>query len=192
MPPWGPTNSSPVRPGQCRAFLAAAAGDRLYAAWVLAIVCGMRRGELCGLKWSKVDLDSGVVHVHWQRAVANGMVDGGVVEKEPKGKSRRSIAIGPALVELLRAHRDRQRAEESAAGVAYRRGGYVFSKEGGTPYHPKYFTDRFWEGPPLTGLPSRRRILTRTPWLRAVNAATARSPKTHRLRSHGWPRMPNV
>lgn len=138
---------------QCRAFLTAAAHDRLYAAWVLAIVCGMRRGELCGLKWSKVDLDGGVVHVHWQRAVASGMVDGGVVEKEPKGKSRRSIAIGPALVALLRAHRDRQRAEKSLAGVAYRRGDYVFCKEDGTPYHPKYFTDRFRELCMAAGVP---------------------------------------
>lgn len=36
---------------QCATFLRHAAGDRLYAAWVLAVVCGMRRGELAGLKW---------------------------------------------------------------------------------------------------------------------------------------------
>jgi integrase len=130
---------------QCNAFLVGAARDRLYAAWVLAVVCGMRRGELAGLKWSKVDLDNGVVHVHWQRAVASGEVDGGVVEKEPKGKSRRSIAIGPILVAMLREHLDRQRAEVASAAVAYRRGDYVFCKEDGTPYHPKFFTDRFRE-----------------------------------------------
>ena len=103
----------------------------------------MRRGELAGLKWSKVDLDAGVVYVHWQRAVASGEVEGGVVEKEPKGKSRRSIAIGPALVALLRGHRDRQRAEEDLAGIVYRRGGYVFCREDGNSYHPKFYTDRF-------------------------------------------------
>jgi integrase len=103
----------------------------------------MRPGELAVLNWSKVDLDSGVVHVHWQRAVASGVVDGGVVEKEPKGKSRRSVAIGPTLVALLQDHRDRLRVEEDLAGVVYRRGGYVFCKEDGNPYHPKFFTDRF-------------------------------------------------
>ncbi len=130
---------------QCRAFLVAAAGDRLYVAWVLAIVCGMRRGELAGLKWSKMDLDTGVVHVHWQRAVASGAVEGGVIEKEPKGKSRRSIAIGPVLIALLREHLGRQLVEQERAGVAYRRGQYLFCKEDGTPYHPKFFTDRFRE-----------------------------------------------
>jgi integrase len=128
---------------QCAAFLVGATDDRLYAAWALAVVCGMRRGELAVLNWSKVDLDSGVVHVHWQRAVASGVVDGGVVEKEPKGKSRRSVAIGPTLVALLQDHRDRLRVEEDLAGVVYRRGGYVFCKEDGNPYHPKFFTDRF-------------------------------------------------
>jgi integrase len=128
---------------QCSTFLVSAAGDRLDAAWALAVVCGVRRGELAGLKWSKVDLDAGVVYVHWQRAVASGEVEGGVVEKEPKGKSRRSIAIGPTLVALLRSHRDRQRAEEDLAGTVYRRGGYVFCKEDGNPYHPKFYTDRF-------------------------------------------------
>jgi hypothetical protein len=121
---------------QCATFLMGTADDRLYAAWALAVVCGMRRGELAGLKWSKVDLDVGVVYVHWQRAVASGEVEGGVIEKEPEGKSRRSIAIGPALVALLRAHLERQRAEEELAGVVYRRGGYVFCKEDGNPYHP--------------------------------------------------------
>jgi integrase len=109
--------------------------------------------ELAGLKWSKVDLESGVVHVHWQRAVASGQLDGGVVEKEPKGKSRRSIAVGPALVELLREHRERQRDEEELASVAYRRGGYVFSKEDGAPYHPKFFTDRVRELCVAIGVP---------------------------------------
>ena len=36
-------------------FLTFAADDRLYACWLLALVCGMRRGELAGLRWSVVD-----------------------------------------------------------------------------------------------------------------------------------------
>jgi hypothetical protein len=33
---------------QCSAFLVGAADDRLFAASALAVVCGMRRGELAG------------------------------------------------------------------------------------------------------------------------------------------------
>ena len=80
---------------QCGTFLTHTAGDRLHAAWTLAIVCGLRRGELAGLTWPKVDLDRGAIHVHWQRCCAPGVIAGGVVEKGPKGTSRRTVAIGP-------------------------------------------------------------------------------------------------
>jgi len=36
----------------------------LRTAWVLAIVIGIRRGELAGLRWSGVDFDRGVLLVH--------------------------------------------------------------------------------------------------------------------------------
>lgn len=41
---------------EAAAFLQAVRDDRLYAAWALAVVCGMRRGELAGLRWSNIDL----------------------------------------------------------------------------------------------------------------------------------------
>ncbi|MBX7268976.1 site-specific integrase [Micromonospora sp. Llam7] len=128
---------------QCAQFLEYVAGDRLYAAWVLVIVAGMRRGELAGLKWPKIDLERKIVHVHWQRACASGEVEGGVVEKAPKGKSKRSILFGSALGIVLTDHQRGQQKEMADAGLLYKELGYVFCKEDGTPYHPKYFTDRF-------------------------------------------------
>jgi hypothetical protein len=89
----GQPTSNETRTKQCTKFLSAAANDRLYAAWVLVVV--MRRGELAGLKRPKLDLESGVIYVHWQRAVASGEVEGGVIEKEPKGKSKRTAARKP-------------------------------------------------------------------------------------------------
>ena len=124
---------------QCGQFLAGVADDRRYLAWVLVVVCGLRRGELAGLKWPKVDLPSGLLHVRWQRAV----IEGGVLEKEPNGRSRHRLAVGPALIAEFGVHQLRQQSEIDAFGLAYRRGGYVFCKEDGMPYHPKYFTDRF-------------------------------------------------
>ena len=47
-------------------FLAAARTDPLYAAFVLAIALGMRRGEIVGLRWSQVDLDNRVLVVREQ------------------------------------------------------------------------------------------------------------------------------
>ena len=64
------------------------------------------------------------------------------MEKEPKGKSKRAVALGPAVIAELRAHKSREDAEKARAGVIYRDGGYVFCREDGLPYYPKYLTDQ--------------------------------------------------
>lgn len=51
---------------EVRRLLADARGDRLEALYVLAIHCGLRRGELLGLRWSDVDLDTGTLRVSRQ------------------------------------------------------------------------------------------------------------------------------
>ena len=48
---------------QAKATMAAAAGHRLSALYVLALYLGLRRGELLGLRWQDVDLDEGKLEV---------------------------------------------------------------------------------------------------------------------------------
>ena len=48
---------------QARRVLKAAKGERLYALYVLALCLGLRRGELLGLRWEDIDLDSGTLEV---------------------------------------------------------------------------------------------------------------------------------
>src|SRR5262245_7622351 len=105
--PWAAKVSGPHR--KCSQFLDHHGDHRLRAAWVLAIISGLRRGELAGLKWNRLDLDKGIVFVHWQRTATST----GVVEKEPKGKSRRPIALGPAVVAELDEHKAIQHAEKA-------------------------------------------------------------------------------
>lgn len=127
-------------PQESKKFLKFHRDARMYAAWALAVVAGTRRGEIAGLRWSKVDLDQGIVYIHWQRTISGNKV----IEKSPKGKSRRAIAIGPAMVQVLREHRARQDEEKAEAGLIYHDRDYVFCREDGEPYYPRYFTD-VWE-----------------------------------------------
>lgn len=129
---------------QSSAFLLYTRQDRLFAAWALAVVCGLRRGELAGLRWRDIDFDEGTVRVRMQRAVPNG---GGVITKAPKGTSIRDIPIGALMVTVLKVWQAIWRRERAEAGERWQGDDHVFvydrGHSRGRTYHPSYFTHRF-------------------------------------------------
>ena len=145
---------------QAAAFLAHVRSDRLHVGWLLALVCGLRRGELAGLRWKDVDLERGTLSVTTQRTTD---ADARVVEKAPKGTSRRTIDLGTGAVEALRRHRLAQKAEALELGLllmaeagGYTRGydrGYVLTREDGEPYHPQFLTEQFQRAAKQAGVP---------------------------------------
>jgi integrase len=54
---------TPLNPQQARAFLVTAQGDRFEALYVLAVHCGLREGELLGLRWDDLNLETGTLQV---------------------------------------------------------------------------------------------------------------------------------
>lgn len=130
---------------QCRAFLQAIKDEALYVLYLLAIASGMRRGELCGLRWRHVDLDNGIIHVLRQRVAVAG-VPGGVYEDEPKHGSHRDIFIDDAVVAALKRQRERCDRLRDRLGDAYQGEDFVFtSPRHGRPYFPDYVSHRFVE-----------------------------------------------
>lgn len=75
-----PVKSEMWTPEELGRFLEATAGDRLYPLWVLAVTTGMRRGELCGLRWEDIDFEQGTLTVRRARV----MVHGAATETTPK------------------------------------------------------------------------------------------------------------
>lgn len=106
----------------------------------LAAATGMRRGELCGLPWTDVDLDAGVVHVTTARVQAGWeVVTGG-----PKTEAgRRRIDLAAAHVGMLRAWRRKQGARRLEAGPLWTDTGLVFTRDDGAAWHPGTVTDTF-------------------------------------------------
>ena len=113
-----------------RTFLAAAAGDRWEALWLLAATSGMRKGELLGLRWADVDLDRGVVHVTGN--LSRG--PRGLEVMQPKThRSRRPIRLSQATTAALRRHKAAQAAERLQTGASWEDHQLVFCRPTGGP-----------------------------------------------------------
>lgn len=134
---------------QVAAFLEVAVSDRLHAAWLLALLCGLRRGELAGLRWPDVDLEGSVVRITSQRTTD---AEWRVVTKEPKGTSRRSIDLGPLLVAALTAHRHAAEEERRQHGLAGDQQ-LVFVQPDGKGYHPDRLRELFQAVAKRAGVP---------------------------------------
>jgi len=92
----------------------------------LAATTGMRRGEVCGLKWSDVDLETGLVTI--ERAWVSD--DHGQHLSTPKSGKKRTIPLGPFGEEVLADWEAKQRAEWGELGewvVSYTNGDTPFS-----------------------------------------------------------------
>jgi Phage integrase family len=128
---------------QLTTFLNTVTEDALFALWWLTALRGLRRGEACGLRWSELDLEHGVLFVVRNRTTAGYQV----VEGEPKtAAGRRSVALDRRTVKVLREHRRRQaqqRERRIAAGKVWHDSGYVFVGKEGNPLHPGYASGRF-------------------------------------------------
>lgn len=124
---------------EVRQLLNSIEDDRLAHAWHLAL-SGMRRGEIAGLRWADVDMDSRTLTIRNNRVSAGGRS----VEGDPKSfTSRRTLPIPERLHAALIAARERQRIERDLAGSAYRSGTYVVSNEVGDAYSPAVLS-RYW------------------------------------------------
>jgi integrase len=126
---------------ELRTFLEHVKDDRLYAAYVLAATTGMRRGEVMGLRWQDVDLDTARVSISQTLVVVDGY---DVQYSEPKtAKGRRNVALDEQTVKALRKQRERQIVERALWGDAYEDADLVFAKENGAELHPDGFSDAF-------------------------------------------------
>lgn len=137
-------------PEQLGEFLRGAVSNRLYPAFVLAATTGMRRGEVCGLRWADVDLEEGRLSVVGARVVVGYAVE----ESSTKtAAGRRSVRLDVGTVAALRAWRTAQMEERLAWGPAYEASGLLFTKEDGSPIHPQTLSVAFGRLVRKLGLP---------------------------------------
>jgi integrase len=127
----------------------------LAACIVLAADTGARRGELCALRWSKVNLETG--KVRFDRSIGE---DGGVYEKDTKNHQHRVVTLSPPALDVMKRHRAAMAERALAFGIALPDDAFVFSSvpDGAVHWWPSNLSTSFRRLRQRLGLPDSVRL----------------------------------
>ncbi len=109
---------------------------RIYIPALLAVMCGLRRGEIVALRWRSIDLDSrrmSIVETAEQTKAE-------VRQKETKTGRARVVDLSTSVVAELRRHRAAQAEEQLRLGIRPDDNAFVVAQIDGRPIQPNSLT----------------------------------------------------
>ena len=154
-------------------LLAAAAAENnpmMYVVVTLGALCGLRRGEICGLEWKDVDFDRSLLHIrHSLSRRENSTIEDGtyyrifpgtksslVLDHTKTLDSESDIFIPPIAVDALRRMYAWRNKNRLALGPCFKDSGLVTSHEDGRPAEPNWIYTSFIKFLDKLGLPRMR------------------------------------
>lgn len=153
MPRYEKPDITPYDESQVRQLLEHAnrTGDYFAPIWRLLIVSGMRRGELCGLKWSDVDTVGGTITISETRLNVDGQI---IIESPKTRQSRRTVSLdGGTIGELAKFH---NLQNDAKARLGSWHSSYVLTDLDGQPVNPDRVSRLFKRACANAGLPVPR------------------------------------
>lgn len=136
---------------QLRMLFLAVRGEPLEPAVKLAGYLGLRRSEICGLKWENVDLKNGTIAICMARTTIGGVT----INKVPKtNSSMRTLGIsGLSDLEEMLHHMWNEQHQRRLANPRFNPEGFVLVHANGQPYAPDYVSGWFTKFIKAHGLP---------------------------------------
>ena len=113
-------------------FLNVARGDSLYALFYLLLSLGLRRGEVCGLRWENIDLERRSIRIDEALVCEAGKL---AISAPKTKRSRRVLRLPSDSLEVLRLHKAAQEQKHLENGVQPARD-WLFTTRHGTAVHP--------------------------------------------------------
>jgi integrase len=134
--------AKPWNVAEVRAFIRGIESDRLHAPLLLSLM-GLRPAEVCGMRWSDVDLTAGTLAAANTRTMLG---NGTVLEKDTKTEAgERTLPLPSTVAQALARFRARQAAERLAAGEGYTDSGYVIVDELGLPRNTRQLREHAYK-----------------------------------------------
>jgi integrase len=109
---------------------------RMFIPTILAVLCGLRRGEIAALRWKNVDLDGGNIAI----VESAEQTTKGIRYKEPKSGKARNVRLSDTVIEELKAWRLRQVEELLRVGKRLNGDTFVAAQIDGSPLQPRSIT----------------------------------------------------
>lgn len=112
-------------------FLTSSKEDPLFIVYHIALMTGMRQGEILGVRWADVDFKKSLIMIRQTRKIT------GELKAGAKSKSGlRVVEIGKETIELLIDHKKVQEKEKALAGHMYENNDLIVCTSLGTSINP--------------------------------------------------------
>lgn len=125
------------------------------ALFLTTLFTGMRRGEVCGLRWDCVDLDNGLVIINKQLQNIPGHPGAYRLVSTKNGKGR-TLKASRFVVDLLRQQKAEQEKMRRMVGALWHEDGYVFCNAMGEHLSPSTVYHTFKRIAAAIGIPDAR------------------------------------
>jgi integrase len=134
---WVPMQTYDI--SQTAELIEAIRGTSMLMPALLAVLCGLRRGEIAALRWRSADLASCQMSI----VESAEQTKAGIRYKSPKSGKGRTVALSPTMVEELRAHRAKRAQDLLRLGIRLSDDDFVVGQADGSPMQPTFITHQW-------------------------------------------------
>ncbi|MBP2653779.1 MAG: phage integrase family protein [Firmicutes bacterium] len=127
---------------QVEKFFAIIRDTDLYLPCMLGFMCGLRRGEICGLRWQDIDLDNKVAIIahSYNRNPFTGKME---LQEVKTSASKSRIPLPNVVISALTLEQLKQKKDRLKYKTAYQESGHVWAQKTGQPHQPDHFYIKF-------------------------------------------------
>jgi integrase len=124
---------------QTAELIEAVRGTPMLMPALLAVLCGLRRGEICALRWRNVDLVTGQISV----VQSLEQTKAGLRFKSPKSGKGRTVAMSGTMVDEMQSHRLERAQDMLKLGVRLSDDDLVIAHADGSIIQPIYVSQHW-------------------------------------------------